>query len=242
MRPMKVTANGRQIEGLSAPAVLRHDDTPKKVVQALDAWADARDRLSAAAQAHREAEAAARERTLQVRGERERYNAEIREATKEEHAALRRAERETSAAASALVAALTEHGDAVDAVAARLALEAHAVRVDALVEAGEAHARERSALAGLVLPHHPLVPAYEPMRLPGIRGSAERTPLEEVDVVNTHALAEIAGDRCGLVEAVSRRDFARVLTTPRRAAALVAHGGHGRQDWFLAADDQEAVA
>ena len=233
---MKQLNRGRTIEGLPAAAVLEDDAIPGAVAEALASWREALEGLREPARVLREAEKVAQESTLLVRGERERWSAEIREKTAEEAAALRAAESRSSAAANALIAAIQEHGPKVGAVAARLALQAHAEAVDSALDVEEARAR-----FGAVAPRGlPALPHVDTRAEAIQRGTTLRTSvLEDLDKVNVPAMVEIAGeDPVGFLAVVGRRGE-RISTTKRRAERLVGTGSNG---WTYVEEDEEASA
>ncbi|GAA1910612.1 hypothetical protein GCM10009737_10050 [Nocardioides lentus] len=227
MSRYKVLNSGRTIEGLPAPAILEDEAIPAPVADAVASWREAVEALHEATSALRAAEKEAQESTLRVRGERTRWLAEVREKTKSERRALQAAERRSSAAANGLVGALEEHGGTLRAIGARLALQAHAVAVDAAVDLDEARARFRVAPK---VGTHPLVDDELVSR--GRIGQRQEGPLVDLDRVDVAALAEIAGEEpgpFGFVERVSRRHAASLWTTARRAARL--GSALGANDW-----------
>ncbi|QYJ04229.1 hypothetical protein KUV85_00680 [Nocardioides panacisoli] len=222
MLEMKVRNHGGTIENLPDRAILRHKRMPAAVRRALEALKAASAEVGAAAAVHARAEASAMESTLRVPGERQRWLVEVGQKVRAEATALNTAHRARTVAAQGLVGALVAHETRVDEIAARLALEAHARRVDAAVASVEAEAAYYPAQDGLVLPDHPLRPDH-------LVTTPLGDPLERLDWVNTYALAEIAGDRCGLVEVEAAEGGVRLLTTTARAAMLVEGSGtvHG---------------
>ena len=227
MSRYKVLNSGRTVEGLPARAVLEDDAAPAAVVEAHASWREAVEALAEPVRVLREAEKAAQESTLLVRGERARWTAEVREKTEEERRALQVAERRSSSAAHAFGGVLEEHGGALRAIGARLALQAHAEAVDAALDLEEARARFR------VRPNvgtHPLVD--DRLVAMGNVGQRREGPLVDLDRVDVAALAEIAGEEpgaLGFVERVSRRCAVSFWTTPRRAGRL--GSALGVNDW-----------
>lgn len=222
------------IQGLPARALLEHDEIPGPVAEALTAWDSARADLRAAEKALAAAEKVARDASTRATGED--VVAEVRYATKEETVAERSAARQAKTTGDRLIAALKEHADEVDALGARMTLEAHALQVDALVEADEAH-RAKVFGGGR---HPSLVPSWSTVG--GVGDSMRHTcDLERADLlIDAHRLADRAGSRCGLVEVAAWSKDTRhtILTTPRRAEHLVARGGHGLRSWALVDDDE----
>ncbi|MBS42056.1 MAG: hypothetical protein CMH83_02525 [Nocardioides sp.] len=233
---LKILNSGRRLEGLPARGLLAHEQSPEEVRAALAAWEDALQGLKEPRAALDAAEAQAREEVLLVPGERNRWDAETRDRTTTQAEAMRAAERALRAAASALEAALTEHADAVGVLGARLALEEHARALDAALDAAEARARF-SAYGGS---RYGLRPDLDPRIVTRQRaGAVQESTLDVLDRVDAHAVAERAGTRLDLVEVVSRRTGARMLTTERRAASLV---GRGRSEWLHVDKTKEGAA
>lgn len=219
----KILSNGRTIEPLPTRAVLEHDEIPGEIADAVASWREALEVLAEATTAHARAERKAGEETLQVRGERERWTAEVRQKTRQEAAARRQAERASRAAAGVLVDALDEHADEVRRISALLALEAHRDAVEAALSLQESRARFAAA-GGRAWGVRPGVD----VGLVTMRRSTtvQEGPLDDLDRVNTHRLAEAAGTRLDLVEVRDGKGVT-LLTTPRRAAALVGNGSRG---------------
>jgi hypothetical protein len=235
---MKVSTTGLpRIEGLPDPDLLRHDDAPASVGSALDTFHEALDETREARRVHREAEEKARENTLHVPGERDRWLAESAEKVKDERRAAEVAERRAASAARKVVEEITEHADTLRSIEARLALQAYARRVDAMVEAHEA-GRDFRRFGGA--PSRRPARGADPTVIGG--GGVHENPLETLDRMDTHRLAEIAGTRCGLVEVVRFKGVnstatERALTTPTRAAMLVEETGGER--WRYAEGNDE---
>lgn len=237
MKTMKVDAHG-QIKNLPAHSLLTHEDAPTEVRDAFEARREALAAHTEAARVHRTAERTAQENTLHVRGERERWLGEVEAKVVDEATAKERARRAAKRAADRLVERLKEHADDVDALAARLTLQAHARMVDALVEAEEARS-ERVLDVGR---NRSMVPDWSAVG--GIGETARNmSDLDRADVLtDVHWLADLAGDRLGMVEAVDHSGGARrLLTTPRRAALLVERGGHGSRAWKITDEHEEGT-
>jgi hypothetical protein len=219
----KIQNKGRQITNLPREVVLRDAESPKEVVDALDSWREAVEGLQEPTRVLREAEEVAKESTLLVRGQRERYDAELREKTTEERAALAAAERVTTREAKRFVDVLEQHRDALGAIAARLGLEAHARAIDAAMDLDEAE--KKSSVA----PRVPTHPQVDPVVLARQHSTnVQDPPLARLDRVNVAALLEVCGsDPVGFVEVVETRRGFRMHTTPRRAQALVGRGTNG---------------
>ena len=226
---------GDTIRDLPARALLEHDEIPGAVADALAAWDSARADLKEARSTLAAAEKVAREAS--TRATRDDVDAEVRAVTQKESGAERAAGREAKSTGERLIAALKEHADDVDALGARMTLQAHAAEGDALVEADEAR-RAKVSTAGR---HPSLVPSWSTVG--GVGDSARHTSdLERADLlIDAHRLAEIAGSRCGLVEVAAWSTNTRhtILTSPRRAEHLVARGGHGMRSWALVDDENE---
>lgn len=228
----KIHGNGTQIDRLPSPTVLASDEVPAPVSEAFADWRDAVDGLAKPREILREATKVARENTMHVRGERERWIAESDAKVEPEREALKEAERDSARAARALVDVLEEHADEIRAAGARLALAAHAAAVDTTLDLGAQRGRFRQAAPAV--PAHPNV---DPKMVALQRGTnVQADPFEDLDRVNVAALVEVAGsDPVGFVEVVSRRGF-RLHTTPRRAEALA-----GKRDGWIYADDEKEV-
>lgn len=237
MSRYKILNNGRTVEGLPATAVLEDGAAPAAVADAVASWREAVAALKEPREALQAAEAAARESTLQVRGERERWSAEIREKTAAEADALRAAERVSTAAARSLVGVLEEHGATLRAVAARLALAAHVEAIGAALDLEDARARFR---VGPNVGTHPLVDDVLLSR--SRRGVIPETSLDDLDRVNVAALAKISGEdpsTFGFVEVVSRSRMVPLWTIPARAERL--GKALGVNDWTTRADLEAAA-
>lgn len=218
---MKVTGYGRVIEGLPDERVLRHPEAPKEIGAALDAREEALLALAEEAARFRAAEKVAQGETLLVRGQRERWAAEIRDRVSDEARALRAAERRSAAAAAEVAEVVVEHLDTVRRLGALLVLEAHREQVDAALDAEEAGSRfSRFGGQGYGL-RADLDPVLVARRA---SGTVRSGPLDDLDARNVHALAEAAGTRLDLVEVVGRGGVC-LLTTPRRAEDLVSGSG-----------------
>lgn len=232
MSRYKVLNSGRTVDGLPARAVLEAEALPGEVSSAAESWREAVEALAEPTDALRDAERESGDRIIRVRGEAARWRAEVREATREEADALKAAERHSSSAATALVGVLEEHGGALSAIGARLALQAHAEAVDAALDLSAACTRFRVAPA---VGTHPLVDDEVVSR--GRIGQLREGPLVDLDRVDVAALAEIAGEEpeaFGFVERVSRRHAVSLWTTPRRAGRL--GSALGANDWTTRED------
>lgn len=236
----RINNGGRSIErpGFPKRKVLEQEDAPAPVREAHATWRSAVDEANEARSTFQAAERAAHEAVPRLRGERERHDFEVGLRVRDEQEAQRRAETRATAAARALVDAVDEHADTLRALAARMALAAYLRQVDAYIDLLEAG---RDKEVAPIVPRHPMVPDFDDLGglAAGLVGG--RTPQERLDLAtNTYALAEIAGDRLGMVEAVSRAGH-RLLTTQRRAAMLAKSGGHGRpaQDWSVVETEED---
>ena len=129
---LKVLNSGRLLDGLPAPAVLEHEESPREIVEALAAYRVAREALKEPEAGLRAAQKTAREAILAERGSRD--DAEERARTNEERQAVTDAERLLVSAARRLDEALDTHADDVSRIAALLALQAHARAVEAALD------------------------------------------------------------------------------------------------------------
>jgi hypothetical protein len=228
----KILNNGRTIEGLPARAVLEHEEIPGEIADAVASWRESLEDLEEAKRAHGRATRKAGEETLQVRGERERWAAEVEQKTREEAAALRAAEIACRAAARVLVEALDEHADEVRRISALLALESHRDAVEAALSLGAARARFAAA-GGARFGVRPDVDRG--MLAVRAGHTVQEGPLDDLDRVDAFALAEAAGTRLDLVEVRQARGGVTLLTSARRARALVGTGSTG---WSLVEDGE----
>lgn len=226
---LKILNSGRRLDGLPAAAVLDHEETPVEVGEAFASWREALAAVEGPTRALAAAERAAAEEIRETRGTRD--PDEVRARTREEARALRAAESSLSVAARALDGALVEHRDGVRRVSALLALQAHRDAIEAALSLQAARARF-GAVGGRRWGLRPDVDAgLVTMRR---ANNVQEGPLASLDRVNAHALAEAAGTRLDLVE-VRDRNGVRLLTTPRRAAALTAGRGSA---WVLVEDEE----
>ena len=226
----KVLNSGRTIEGLPAREVLEDDALPGEISSAVESWREA---VGVLVEEDRTLHAAESEaRAASIRPGRADREAEVRAATTKEREAATAAGRACKRAAEALVGLLEQHADTLRAIAARLALQAHAEAVDAALDLEDARARFRVAPK---VGTHPLVDDGLVAR--GNIGQLREGPLVDLDRVNIAALAEVAGDSpeaFGFVERISRRYVVSLWTTPRRAERLGSALGAG--DWATRED------
>ncbi|ANH39960.1 hypothetical protein I601_3554 [Nocardioides dokdonensis FR1436] len=226
---LKILNSGRRLDGIPATAVLEHEETPVEVREAFASWREALEAVEEPTRALAAAERAAAEEIRETRGTRD--PDEVRARTREEARALRAAESSLSAAARSLDGALVEHLDEIGRVSALLALEAHRDAVEAALSLQAARARF-GAVGGRRWGFRPDVDAG--LVTARRANNVQESPLDALDRVNAHALAEAAGTRLDLVE-VRDRGGVTLLTTPRRAAALVGTGSSG---WVLVEDEE----
>ena len=127
---------------------------------------------------------------------------------------------------------MEKHADALRAIAARLALQAHAEAVDAALDL------EDAGLASASLRGSARIPWWTTgSSLAGTSVSVREGPLVDLDRVSVAALAEVAGEEpeaFGFVERISRRYVVSLWTTPRRAERLGSALGVG--DWATRED------
>lgn len=227
---MQVRNMGDMIDDLPHDAMLTDRETPTACKRAMTSWRKAQTtRDDTRARLVEAMKAAAAEFVVFKESDRQRYDAEVRYATRGERDDLDKAQREIKRAAGKVVETFEEHWPALEKIGARLALEAYAVEVDSFIEHEEARMR-RVDLAPLNT-RSQIVP-------PGPRAwpVSDPDPLGRLDEVNALGLSEVAEDRCGLIEIVGtdRRSLGvvRLLTTPRRAAMLTAPGTrHHGSEW-----------
>lgn len=234
-----VAAGILRVTGLPPVAVLESKEVPEPVAVA---YAEHRETAAAYAEAERVRErahrAVAKDSTRASRADRV---AEADAAVEEEAVEQRRTHRAANSAAKRLIEALKEHADEVRALAARMTLAAHAREVDSLVSAEDA----AGGRVGPDVPRHPALTSWDDHGTIG-EAISRRGDLDRLDWINTHALAEFAGSRCGLVEVVGVKGGkagARILTTPRRAAMLTRPNvsTHGTR-WALGDEIEEGNA
>ncbi len=239
---MKVLNRGEQIQFLPASEILTDEALPAACKGALGAWEESRTNRDEVRAALGRAIAAAQDEFVVFKeSDAQRFAAEVNYRVRGERQALDAAQRAVTVAAKAVVETLSteEHREARRAIGARLALEAYAVEVDATLDLVKARSRRMN-----VEPRTEPSPLVPEGRMSYGSPSAE-SRLAALDEVNAVALAEIAGDRCGLVEVEAREDKVfgmRLLTTPRRAALMVGtkNRTHG-STWTLVEDDEEVA-
>ncbi|GGF57001.1 hypothetical protein GCM10011519_33710 [Marmoricola endophyticus] len=221
MQKMRLRGRGQGscktiVEDAPGYRVLSDKTLPKSVEKTAKALDTANEQSQAAQDALSRAESVAGHHSTRARGSEDR-RLEIEAATREERAIAGRASSAARRAAEEFLSAIEDAHEEIRAVEARLMLEAHAAKVDALILALEA---ENNDPGGLSAPPSRMESPWDPASGQfGAVGVADL--LADTDRENTPWMVEVAGTDAGLVEVrATSGTFGRFFTTEKRAAMI----------------------
>lgn len=205
------------LQGRPARPILEDPGCPPEVVEVVEEFDAA---VGVFAAAYRERDRVEREsRAASTRTAKADKDAEALAASAGERSEEKAALRAVQAAGRKAAAVLEASRRDVRAISARIDLEAHAVQVDALVDAYRAGADK----VGTRVPPHPMIAEHDRHDTVA-ETSRGLSALERADRVNTPALVALAGDPCGLVPVQGSRPGVThgpiIWTVERRARML----------------------